>query len=414
MFGWEFPPFSYGGLGTACRGIVEGMSHQNIHLTLILPRADSIRSDKLHIAPADMLVNDTCLPKNIIRLLSVDSSLMPYQNMESYLDYLQNHSQNGSDEIKLPYGKDLFEEINRFAAKAYLIGKKHDHDIIHIHDWLTIPAGIMAKKASKKPLLTHIHATEFDRTGDNPNREIYEIEKKGMEASDHIIAVSEFTRQKIIRHYGISPDKITVVHNAIIKEREYFKSHPHIAKKDNIVLFLGRITLQKGPEYFLYMAKRVLEKEPHTKFVMAGDGDMTHRMIELSARLGIAKNVLFAGYLSGPEIDRAYAHADLYVMPSVSEPFGLTPLEAIKNGTPVLISKQSGISEVIRNALRVDFWDIEEMANKTLAVLRYQKLKKFLIQESQKELSRLDWKKQAKLIHDLYLYLHQKHAAAQL
>ena len=408
MFGWEFPPFSYGGLGTACKGIVEGLSHHNVHLTLVLPKAQNLTSQKLTIAQIDDLVKGEPLTEeDIIKIRHLDSSLAPYLDPQSYLEHLKKSvarstSHAPKQQSNLPYGEDLFEEINRYAAKAYTVGKEQPHDIIHAHDWLTTPAGVMAKKASGKPLVTHVHATEFDRTGDNPNQDIYDVERSGMEASDHIIAVSEFTKQKIIKHYGISPDKITVVHNAVAKEKDYFRLKPAINKQDPVVLFLGRITLQKGPEYFLKMAKRVLEKEPNTKFVMAGSGDMMYRMIHLATELGIAKNVLFSGYLSGPEIDHAYAHADLYVMPSVSEPFGITPLEAIRNGTPVLISKQSGISEVIVNALRVDFWDIEEMANKTLAVIRYQKLKHQLTHESQKELNTLSWQKQAANIRDIY------------
>lgn len=409
MFGWEFPPFSYGGLGTACKGIVEGLTQHNVHLTLVLPKALSAQSQKLTIAQVDDLLKGEDLSKeDLIKIHNIDSALSPYLNTETYLEYLektlkrspgQKHQKTSA---QTPYGKNLFEEIQNYASKAYTVGKNTPHDIIHSHDWLTTPAGAMAKKASGKPLVAHVHATEFDRTGDNPNQLIYDVEREGMEAADHIIAVSNFTKQKIVEHYGISPDKISVVHNAVNKEKSYVKLNPHIAKDDHVVLFLGRMTLQKGPEYFLQMAKRVLEKEPHTKFVMAGDGDMTHRMIELSAKLGIAKNVLFSGYLSGPEIDRAYAHADLYVMPSVSEPFGITPLEAIRNSTPVLISKQSGISEVIVNALRVDFWDIEEMANKTLAVIRYKRLKDQLISESQQELKRMSWQQQAANIRDVY------------
>lgn len=397
MFGWEFPPFSFGGLGTACKGIVEGLSHQKVHLTLVLPKARTMQSQHLRIAEADELVQagDEAQHFSSVHL---DSTLLPYSTPQGYMKVLESIE----TDINTPYGKNLFAEINRYANKAYVIGKKNPHDLIHAHDWLTIPAGVMAKKASGKPLIAHIHATEFDRTGDNPHQAVYEIERKGMEASDHIIAVSEFTKQKIIKHYGIAPEKISVVHNAVLKEKEYWKLHTHLNKKDHVILFLGRITLQKGPEYFLLMAKRVLEKEPNTKFVMAGNGDMMHRMIVLSTNLGIAKNVLFAGYLTGPEIDRAYAHADLYVMPSVSEPFGITPLEAIKNGTPVLISKQSGVSEVIQHALRVDFWDIEEMTNKVLAVIRYKKLKEQLTQESQRELERISWKNQAEKIYEIY------------
>lgn len=410
MFGWEFPPFSYGGLGTACQGIVQGLHHHDVHITLVLPQGENIETKKLNIVHAGSFKAQTKKShKELLKILKQYSSLTPYSTPESYLETLEKRYQrdipNESEQQEspsMPYGKDLFTEIHRYAGKAYDIARKHPHHLIHSHDWLTAPAGIMAKKASDQPLITHVHATEFDRTGDNPNQEVYDMERKGMQESDHIIAVSEFTKQKIIQHYGITSDKISVVHNAVLQERAYFEMNPHIEKQDHIILFLGRITLQKGPEYFLHMAKRVLEFQPNTKFVMAGNGDMMHRMIELSAQLGIARNVLFAGYLKGEEIDRAYTKADLYVMPSVSEPFGITPLEAIRNGTPVLISKQSGVSEVIRNVLRVDFWDIEEMANKVLGVIKYSPLHRTLAKESQKELHHLSWQKQSGLIKRVY------------
>lgn len=410
MFGWEFPPFAYGGLGTACKGIVDGLQSQNnVHLTLVLPQAKTVKTSSLHIIPADALhQQNTNVEDETLKLLRVNSSLTPYISEETYEVLMKqegrfSHQKSGSSQsIHAAYGKDLFEEIYRFAQKAHLIGKKIGHNLIHNHDWLTMPAAEAAQRVSGKPLISHIHATEFDRTGGNPDQRVYDIERKGMKKSDHIIAVSEFTKRKIMEHYGIAPEKISVVHNAVEKEKNYSNVKPRINPNDHVVLFLGRITLQKGPEYFVSMAKQVVQYEPNTKFVMAGNGDMMHRMIHLSAQMGIAKHLLFTGYLSGPEIDRAYQDADLYVMPSVSEPFGITPLEAIKNGTPVLISKQSGVSEVIQNALRVDFWDIEEMANKVVAVLRHKKLREALIRESQQELNHMSWEKQAQRIHHIY------------
>lgn len=261
-------------------------------------------------------------------------------NSTQYTQWLKG-VETETNEVNQNYGLNLIDEVHRYAEEASRYAEKIDHKIIHSHDWLTAQAGIEAQKISDKPHVLHIHATEFDRSGENPNQAIYNIERKGMEESDHIIAVSNFTKNLIIKHYGISADKIEVVHNAVKPNLKNYRKTHFLNKKDSIVLFLGRMTMQKGPDYFLRMAQRVLTKKQNVKFVMAGDGDMMEKIIHLATDLGIERNVLFSGFLKGDEIARAYSSADLYVMPSVSEPFGITPLEAIKHGAPVLISKQS-------------------------------------------------------------------------
>lgn len=279
-----------------------------------------------------------------------------------------------------------------------------------LNDWLTIPAAILAKKMTGKPLVLHIHATEFDRSGDNgANSRVYDIEKRGMDAADIIIAVSNFTKNKIIKYYGIDPGKIRVVHNAaedvsqalgdtsILEDIYRLKS---IGKK--IVLYLGRITLQKGPDYFIRAAEIVLRYNPDVIFIVAGSGDMEHKMIELAAELGISGNMIFTGFLREEKISKVYRAADLYVMPSVSEPFGITTLEAMKYNTPVLVSKQSGVSEVITHALKVDFWDIQEMANKMLAVLEHQALSEALKENGWHDLDKISWKNSAQAVVNAY------------
>jgi glycosyltransferase involved in cell wall biosynthesis len=249
-----------------------------------------------------------------------------------------------------------------------------------------------------------VHATEFDRTGGNGvNQVVYNLERQGMHLADSIIAVSNFTKNKIVEHYGINPDKVQVVYNAIEFNGNHF-SHEHfgIKKGNKVVLFMGRITLQKGPDYFLYAAKRVLEVDPNVRFIIAGSGDMATRMIEKAAELGIADKVLFAGFLRGPDIDKAYQMADLFVMPSVSEPFGLTPLEAMRNKTPVLISKQSGVSEVINNCLKVDFWDIDKMANQIIGTLKYQEAHDSLRENGFCEVQKFNWDEPARKCIDIY------------
>jgi glycosyltransferase involved in cell wall biosynthesis len=389
MFGWEFPPFYSGGLGPACAGLTKGLTRKGVHVTFVIPRKPSDIKTHVNLVSAEEVLGEKLIIKEIPSLLT------PYVNSESYKDMLKNHK--GSGEL---YGANLFEEVKRYALAARKIAEQESFDVIHAHDWLTFLAGIEAKKVSKKPLVTHVHATEFDRTGmQGVNQHVYDIEKQGMEAADAVTPVSHFTKELIVKHYGINPDKIHVVHNAV--EFENADIEPHKLPQKT-VLFLGRVTIQKGPDYFIDAAKKVLEVYPDVRFVVAGSGDMETDMIEKASHYGIGDKVLFTGFLRGPDIDRAYRMADVYVMPSVSEPFGLTPLEAIKNGTPAIISKQSGVSEVLKNALKVDFWDVNELANKICGVLKHKALKEELLAHEQHELGQISWDKSADTCHDVY------------
>lgn len=400
MFGWEFPPINSGGLGVACQGIVEGLVGNGQQVYLVLPKVTNgmrtLGSDTFKILSAHE-------SGGIVRTIDVPSGLYsPYTNAEHYQQFIEELTDKDAKAPEALYGKNLFEEVYRYAAQASAYAKKVPHDVIHTHDWLTAEAGIQAKKISGEPMVMHVHATEFDRSGDNVNQQVYDMEKRGMHHADRVIAVSEFTKKLLMKHYGVKEWKIDVVHNAVQPNFQTFHKSHHINHTDKIVLFLGRMTMQKGPDYFLQMAKRVLEVVKKVKFVMAGDGDMTQQIIRMSVDLGIERNVLFSGFLKGNEVKRAYASADLYVMPSISEPFGLTPLEAIRNGAPVLISKQSGVSEVIKNALRVDFWDVDEMANQVVAALRYPALKHTLNEHAKKEVDNMSWHKQTKKIVESY------------
>jgi len=264
-------------------------------------------------------------------------------------------------------------------------------DVIHAHDWLTYPAGMMLKAITGKPLVCHIHATEFDRSGEHINQGVYDIERAGMHCADRVIAVSRLTKAIMHSKYGVDDFKIDVVYNGVAQDGIQPQRGAAIEQGDRIVLFLGRITMQKGPEYFIEAAKRVLEQEDRVKFVVAGSGDMAVRMIEHAAAIGIGHKVLFTGFLRGRDVDRVYQMADCYVMPSVSEPFGIAPLEAMRNDVPVIVSKQSGVAEVLTHALKVDFWDTDEMANKIVAVLRYPPLSQTLREHGRFELRSLNW-----------------------
>jgi len=400
MFGWEFPPNNLGGLGTACYGLTKALSKKGISITFVLPKSASAHSHLNIITTTDLYIGNIKM-----KMKYVNSLLLPYITDKDYEKMYKGLLFGNSLSGEL-YGKNLFEEVNKYAEKAAIIAKFEEFDLIHCHDWMTFRAGIKAKEVSGKPLIVHVHATDFDRTGGNPNQAVYDIEKEGMRAADKIIAVSNYTKDMIIKHYGISPNKVEVVHNAVEQEVNIRKDSK-IEHQDKIVLFLGRLTLQKGPDYFIEAAHRVLQILPNTKFIIAGSGEMYRRMVDRAAELGMGKNMLFTGHLTGEDIDRAYQMADLYVMPSVSEPFGITPLESLKNNTPVLISKQSGVSEVLKNALKVDFWDIDEMTNKIVSVLSYSPLKKSLIENGQRELEKITWDNAADKCINIYSKLRK-------
>ena len=374
MFGWEFPPVNSGGLGTACYGLTKGLSRKNIEVTLVLPDyPEDLKAEFVKI-----------ISSNNIKLKKISTILMPYMSSSNY-------SQTINKRNARIYGNTLFHEINRYAEAAKKIAMEEEFDIIHCHDWMTFKAGINAKAIKKKPLVVHVHATEFDRTGGNGvNDHVYHVEKEGMENADAVIAVSNYTKNTITRHYGISPEKIRVVHNAVEFEHK-IDDKSKIKKINKVVLFLGRITLQKGPDYFVYAAKKVLQHEKNARFVIAGNGDMEPFIIEKAAEMGIADKVLFACFLQGEDLERAYKMADVYVMPSVSEPFGITPLEAMSNNVPVIISRQSGVSEVIRHCLLVDFWDIDDISSKIISVLRYMPLKESLSENGFGEVKKFNW-----------------------
>ena len=408
MLGWEFPPFISGGLGTACYGLTKAMDQLGMKVTFVLPKM----VESKYATHVKLLTPNSRLSKSSfhthemknVKFHTLDSALQPYETPESYQKQIEEilrqkqrlfggksvlsaHSVSSSD-----YGYDMYTEVHRYAAMATELALYEDFDIVHAHDWMTYPAGIAVAALSRKPLVVHVHSTEFDRSGEHVNQMIYDIERLGMERADKVIAVSHFTRNIIISRYGISGDKVEVVYNGVDRNGNWANlADTGIRKEEKIVLFLGRITMQKGPEYFLHAAKRVLEVMDNVKFVMAGSGDLIHKSIEMAAHLGIGHKVLFTGFLRGDDVEKIYKMADLYVMPSVSEPFGIAPLEALDHDVPVIISKQSGVSEVLMHALKVDFWDVNEIANKIIAVLKYPPLQMTLRSHGNFEVRKLRW-----------------------
>jgi glycosyltransferase involved in cell wall biosynthesis len=406
MLGWEFPPFISGGLGTACYGLTKAMDRLGMPITFVLPRATPIRFARGAASP-DAVASPSF---GHVRVRGVESALKPYVACAPHTSGRRAASQPEAPESERAeqwathYGPDLLAEIERYAERVLKLAQTEAYDLVHAHDWMTFPAGVALAARTGKPLVVHVHSTEFDRSGEHVNQCVYDIERRGMHEAARVIAVSNYTRNIIISRYGVSPEKVEVVYNGVECNGQPRADHDQTWPRgsDKIVLFLGRITMQKGPEYFLYAAKRVMEKMGNVRFIMAGDGDMLYRTIELAAHLGIGQNVFFTRFLRGADVDKAYRMADLYVMPSVSEPFGIAPLEALQHNVPVLVSRQSGIAEAFRNALKVDFWDVNEMANKMIAVLRHPPLQEMLRREGRREALRFRWEDSAGRVRDIY------------
>jgi len=418
MFGWEFPPHITGGLGTACFGLVKGLGKHGVDVIFVVPKAygDEANEGFRLVNASDMVLDFTKTIYqehwNRIKFMEIGSNLVPYVGPEEFEKMVQEDSMKLSQETQSvfseryqfsgKYGHKLMEEVSRYAIVASVIAEQTTYDVIHAHDWLTYAAGIAAKKISGKPLIVHVHATEFDRSGENVNQTVYDLERQGMEEADLVITVSHLTRQIVIERYGINPEKVITVHNAVepTERSELNEVTKHVREK--VVTFLGRVTFQKGPDYFIEAANKVLKKDPNVRFVMAGSGDLLNKMIRRAAQLHIGTKFHFTGFLSGTEVDTMFAMSDVYVMPSVSEPFGISPLEAMRSNVPVVISKQSGVSEVLKHALKVDFWDIDALADAIYGLLHYEGLKKMFTKYGKDEVDNLKWDNAAGKVLEVY------------
>ncbi|MDG5800446.1 glycosyltransferase family 4 protein [Marinilabiliaceae bacterium ANBcel2] len=419
MFGWEFPPHISGGLGTACYGLTRGLATiKELEVLFVVPRAygDEDQTGMQLLGANEVSVNHRKVRSKQITeqldYIEVDSKIVPYSNPEEFWRYSKRSSkrghqlvktnENGKIEFSGKYGPSLLEEIKNYAFVANIIAQDSSFDLIHAHDWLAYPAGIAAKEATGKPLIIHVHATDFDRSGGSVNPAVFEIEKRGMNAADKIIAVSNLTRSTVIEKYGIDPSKIETVYNAV---EPYEKGKPKLKNKgvdEKLVTFLGRITMQKGPEYFIEAAYRVLQKMDNVRFVMAGSGDMMEKMVRRVAQLKITDKFHFTGFLKGDDVYEMLSMSDLYVMPSVSEPFGISPLEAMQSNVPVLISYQSGVSEILTYAIKTNFWDVDAMADAIYGVLNYSALPKMFVLHGKKEVESLQWGKSAQHVKKIY------------
>ena len=422
MFGWEFPPHIAGGLGTACYGMTRGLARNGVEVVFVMPRAYGdedqrfVRvvnaSDVETIGTRDHEFSEELLEK--VSFIHIDSNMLPYISPEEYAAYHDEFVRSGrthewTDVWKQrytfsgKYGANLMEEVARYAMVAAQVAKdlEGQFDVIHAHDWLTYFAGIAAKRVSGKPLVVHMHATEFDRSGENINRRVYAIEKAGMQAADRVIAVSELTRRIVIGKYGIPAEKVVTVHNAV-RFGESEDAVPERAVKDKVVTFLGRITYQKGPDNFVEAAAKVLQRVPDVRFVMAGSGDLMNHVVRRVAQLGIADRFHFTGFLKGGEVQRMFRLSDVYVMPSVSEPFGISPLEAMRSGVPVIISRQSGVAEVLDYAIKVNYWDVDALADAIYGLLTYPALGRMFASKGLEEVTGLKWTNAAAKIKTVY------------
>lgn len=423
MFGWEFPPHISGGLGTACFGLTKGLSNMDVEVLFVMPSAsgDEDESAVKIINASDVEISRTV--GNVkdflenVQFLRVGTNMVPYLDPEEFTQMVEKSKKGQVKGYKSflgqkyqfsgKYGSNLMEEVSRYAMVAGEIALSQDFDVIHAHDWLTYLAGIAAKKLTGKPLVVHVHATEYDRSGENVNTLVYDLEKKGMSEADTVITVSNLTRNIVINKYGINPSKVVTVHNAVDFDG-FEQMEIDRGIDDKIVTFLGRITYQKGPEYFIEAAAKVLKRYPNVRFVMAGSGDLLNRSIRRVAKLGIATRFHFTGFLRGEDVKRMFAFSDVYVMPSVSEPFGISPLEAMRANVPTIISKQSGVAEVLKYAIKVDFWDIDALADSIYGLLAYPSLSTMAVRNGLDEVNDLRWDSAAYKIKEVYAQLIKK------
>ncbi len=426
MFGWEFPPHIAGGLGTACYGMTRGLARNDVEVIFVMPRASGDEDERfVKVVNASDVEARYCDSKiegadDIMRKISfihIDSNMVPYISPEEFETYREGYERTGKKfweregdswtqryTFSGKYGANLMEEVARYAVVAAEVARQLEgqFDVIHAHDWLTYFAGIAAKRVSGKPLVVHMHATSFDRSSsDNIDTRVYEIERAGMAAADRVIAVSNLTRNIVIEKYNIPAERVVTVHNAVrFAEKE--NEVPERGVDDKIITFLGRITFQKRPDYFVEAAAKVLKRVPNVRFVMAGSGDMMNHVIRRVARLGIADRFHFTGFLKGDDVHKMFQLSDVYIMPSVSEPFGISPLEAMRANVPSIISKQSGVAEVLDYAVKVDYWDVDAMADAIYGFVKYPALSKMFAEKGLEEVTGLKWNNAAAKIKTIY------------
>jgi glycosyltransferase involved in cell wall biosynthesis len=411
MLGWEFPPFFAGGAGIVCYELTKEMVKMNdVDLTYIMPFGpDEVENQHLRLLIASKFKGKKITFKKVPSLLGT------YMTQESYTRERQRLIEKGkiamaNDNTLSLYGNNLIDEVYSFAGRVSTIIEDEQFDVVHAHDWTTFPAAIRASEEMKKPLVVHMHITEFDKSGGNgADPHIYSIEKEGMEKADKIIAISQKVKDGLVKNYGIDPNKIEIIYHAKIDVGPDMNFElPKFKEKNKVVLYAGRMTLQKGPDYFIEAAKKVVNFYENVIFIMIGTGDQMTQMIRRTVELGLQDKFLFHGFYTRDEANKFFSLADIYVMPSVSEPFGIVALEGMCKATPTIISKQSGASEILTNVFKADFWDTDKMANQIVSLLNHKGLHNTMKKEGLNEVNRLTWDKPARRCVDIYKELTGK------
>lgn len=424
MFGWEFPPFFAGGVGIVCYELTKQLATMGIDIEYVMPfMPDELNADFLKLIDAsDHISQEQAQTKSFLNITRVKSLLAAYQTQEEYEQTLKSlesktvikksKAKSHTDNTRKLYGENLLDEINLFAQRVAIMTEKgmfKDFSVIHAHDWTTVPAAAVVKRITGKPLVIHVHITERNKNaGKGVNQQVYDIERQGFFAADKIITVSNNIKETLIEHYGVPAEKIVVIHNGNVKMTSTNHDGAKFKGKNKVVSYLGRITGMKGPENFIEMAKKVLTYCPNTKFVMGGSGDLLQSCINKTKEMGIYDKFYFHGFYTRDEANFFYDMSDVFVLPSIMEPFGVTPLEAMCKDTPTVVTKQSGVSEVIKHAFKVDWWDINKMASQVVNLLKFPILHKTMKRKGRIEANRLDWKKPAQECINIYKELEQQ------
>jgi glycogen(starch) synthase len=434
MLGWEYPPHISGGLGTACEGLTSALAPLDVEIRFVVPhlygveraphmmlispelRAAQASADEPLLEPGYEVGRDapsgtrTELTQSagmFVQTERIPALLTPYLTPNDYQLLARAFGVGGlSEELSASEqeqdGRNLFGEVLRYADRVAAWARTQSPDVVHAHDWMTFPAATRVARMHGVPLVVHVHSLEQDRSGNGVNPTIVAIESAGVRAASRVIAVSHYTARMIHDLHGVSHDRISVVHNGVYARptvSAYREEHPQTGP---LVLFLGRITYQKGPDYFVEAAAKVLQKVPDARFVMAGNGDMLPQVKSRVQELGIEASFDFPGFVRGADVEHLFSMADAYVMPSVSEPFGIAALEAMSYETPVILSRQSGASEVLRHALKVDFWDVSRLAGQIVAILKYPELRSSIVEMAREEVRRVHWEAAATKVRQVY------------
>lgn len=394
MIGWEYPPHNSGGLGVACEGLTKSLAGMQTSIYFTLPY-------RLPLSPGHMSVV-SCLDPSWDQI-ATSAPFSVYSSVPIFKPGVEKLSAN--DLAALPQS-ELEVKVSQYANIVAKQGKSHqnDFDVIHAHDWMSFPAAIELKQQTGKPFVAHVHSTELDRIPNGYGSQyITHIEHEGMLQAEAVIAVSHYTKSLLVHRYGIPAEKIQVVHNGI----EPLNSTPdvgthHFAPDRKVVVFMGRLTGQKGPEYFLHLAQAVQKRNPDVLFVVAGDGDMYRHLLVTTAKNQLSGTVIYSGFVRGNQQATLFNRADVFVMPSLSEPFGLVALEAAQRHTPVILSKQSGVSEVMPHAIALDFWDINAMTNTVCTLLDHPEDRDKMIAGQLGDVSKVTWSAAAEKVKNVY------------